>query len=600
MTARLPIPGQDKGAWGDILNDYLLAAHKPDGTLKASTVSSSSLTDNVITQSKLSAPTPAAGQVLGSDGTNLVWTTVTGSGSVADASISTKGIIQLAGDLGGTSALPTVPGLAAKADNTTVVHLAGSETISGSKNFTGGLQSAGTAVVVTGDSRLSDTRTPTDSTVTTAKLVASAVTQPKIATTNNPTATQVLTWNGSAMSWSTPAAGGSGSSSTAPINQTVYSAEPPVGLTAIAADGTTDDSATIRAHLAYVKSTYGGGRVVLPAAKTIKCSSGITIPAGVALVGSVTTVLNFSSAGNATAITINDANFIPLIGMSLIGNNTGDGSTFSSTTSIGISITGNGLSFRDININRFNKAIDLAHDNTFIVDFYNCSIGNCALCINIDLTGVNNSGERIVFNACTIYNSGTIFRAYGSGVGLFMQGCSLDYSQVYGNIGDAHVFLSNCHLESKKVNSSTTDWGTLNDYIIYMTGTGRLYMDNCNLIFSGAVYHVICATQGPYTFGNGMAHFSNCTSYNTPTSGPAQQGFSEGLYAANSGDTTKTVYSMFMSKWNSVSTLMVATDTYPQSPIGLYISALDAVAGSVTITFNAPIATSPTWVSVDY
>ena len=39
-----------------------------------------------------------------------------GSGSVVDANSTTKGVLQLAGDLGGTAASPTVPGLAGKAD----------------------------------------------------------------------------------------------------------------------------------------------------------------------------------------------------------------------------------------------------------------------------------------------------------------------------------------------------------------------------------------------------------------------------------------------------------------------------------------------------
>lgn len=32
--ARLPIPGGDEGKWGNILNEYLLTSHNPDGTLK--------------------------------------------------------------------------------------------------------------------------------------------------------------------------------------------------------------------------------------------------------------------------------------------------------------------------------------------------------------------------------------------------------------------------------------------------------------------------------------------------------------------------------------------------------------------------------------
>lgn len=32
--SRLPTPGSDRGNWGSILNDFLLQAHNPDGSLK--------------------------------------------------------------------------------------------------------------------------------------------------------------------------------------------------------------------------------------------------------------------------------------------------------------------------------------------------------------------------------------------------------------------------------------------------------------------------------------------------------------------------------------------------------------------------------------
>lgn len=41
--ARLPTPGGDDGNWGDILNDYLLAAHASDGALKDSSIAESKL-----------------------------------------------------------------------------------------------------------------------------------------------------------------------------------------------------------------------------------------------------------------------------------------------------------------------------------------------------------------------------------------------------------------------------------------------------------------------------------------------------------------------------------------------------------------------------
>lgn len=72
--ARLPQPGGDDGNWGDILNDYLAVSHENDGTLKEGSIAS----------------------------------------ALPDASTTTRGLIQLSGDLGGTATSPTVPALAGK------------------------------------------------------------------------------------------------------------------------------------------------------------------------------------------------------------------------------------------------------------------------------------------------------------------------------------------------------------------------------------------------------------------------------------------------------------------------------------------------------
>lgn len=47
--ARLPVPGNDEGTWGDVLNDFLLAAHAADGSLKAGSVGSSHLQSDAVT-----------------------------------------------------------------------------------------------------------------------------------------------------------------------------------------------------------------------------------------------------------------------------------------------------------------------------------------------------------------------------------------------------------------------------------------------------------------------------------------------------------------------------------------------------------------------
>lgn len=112
---RLPQPGGDSGSWGSILNEYLSVSHKNDGTLKVNSVNTAAIQDGAVTLEKLATSSaPTMGQVLSYSGADLTWSTISGSGSVPDADDSTKGLVQLAGDLGGTAASPTVPGLVNK------------------------------------------------------------------------------------------------------------------------------------------------------------------------------------------------------------------------------------------------------------------------------------------------------------------------------------------------------------------------------------------------------------------------------------------------------------------------------------------------------
>lgn len=50
---RLPIPGSDEGSWGQILNDYLSAAHKTDGSLKANSVTADAIAPGAITVAEI-------------------------------------------------------------------------------------------------------------------------------------------------------------------------------------------------------------------------------------------------------------------------------------------------------------------------------------------------------------------------------------------------------------------------------------------------------------------------------------------------------------------------------------------------------------------
>lgn len=117
--ARLPQPGSDEGTWGQILNDYLSAAHNTDGTLKDNVVTNASLAPNSIDATVIVDSSITEAKL---DSTVQAKLNVGSGGTIADASPSVKGIVQLSGDLGGTAASPTVPGLAGKA-NTAHTHV---------------------------------------------------------------------------------------------------------------------------------------------------------------------------------------------------------------------------------------------------------------------------------------------------------------------------------------------------------------------------------------------------------------------------------------------------------------------------------------------
>lgn len=51
--ARLPIPGQDNGIWGDVLNEFLAVTHQANGSLKSGVISDSHLSGN-LPQSRIS------------------------------------------------------------------------------------------------------------------------------------------------------------------------------------------------------------------------------------------------------------------------------------------------------------------------------------------------------------------------------------------------------------------------------------------------------------------------------------------------------------------------------------------------------------------
>jgi len=126
---RLPQPGQDNGTWGEILNEYLSQALSTDGSLRdnsvgsaqlqANSVTSSALAPNSITNAALSSNAVTASTIAdGSITEPLLDTTVLAklNATVPDATTTSTGTVQLAGDLGGTATAPIVTKTYSKSD----------------------------------------------------------------------------------------------------------------------------------------------------------------------------------------------------------------------------------------------------------------------------------------------------------------------------------------------------------------------------------------------------------------------------------------------------------------------------------------------------
>lgn len=92
--SRLPQPGSDVGAWGDILNDFLLQSHNADGTVKGGAIGSGTISETKLdaaVQAKLNnAGSGAVSSVNGQTGTVTITRSDVGLSNVDNTSDAAK------------------------------------------------------------------------------------------------------------------------------------------------------------------------------------------------------------------------------------------------------------------------------------------------------------------------------------------------------------------------------------------------------------------------------------------------------------------------------------------------------------------------------
>jgi hypothetical protein len=117
--SRLPNPGSDSGTWGAILNDFLKIEHNTDGTLKASGSLATKADDNTVVHNSgvetitgtktFAAPPNVPTPTSNNHATTKAYVDSTVAAGAPDATTGSKGIVQLAGDLGGFGTAAAAP-----------------------------------------------------------------------------------------------------------------------------------------------------------------------------------------------------------------------------------------------------------------------------------------------------------------------------------------------------------------------------------------------------------------------------------------------------------------------------------------------------------
>jgi hypothetical protein len=364
---------------------------------------------------------------------------------------------------------------------------------------------------------------------------------------------------------------------------TIYSADPPPGLTPLPSSPTADATAIVQSHIDALDAA-GGGRVVLSkpgssirfSSQTSGTALHLRTDSKVQLVSDENTLLDFSQLSSGAAITVDDDDFTPLVGIRM------DGGMFTPTTSdlsstyTGISVTGVNLVFEKIAMQYFGRGIDVAHNSTFLLTFRDCRLGRCATVAyaDIEAAGVGNAGENVKFADSVIANSVRAFNASANGLHLKFVDTSLDFCTEIGRVNNAHVHFTGCHVETNST-----------PYVFDVTGNSIMSFGDTEFVLAKTI--MFKAGQGPANIGFGGASFKNCSAYFVNNVDVGENVRSEHRFLFPSGTTTHSLYMPWPLKWTPISAGFAFLDGNDGGTDQLRVTSMTSGTGQINLTASA-------------
>lgn len=276
-------------------------------------------------------------------------------------------------------------------------------------------------------------------------------------------------------------------------------------------------------------AAQGVKRFVIPnQGTTYQFSSGFTVPQDAEVICLGKPTLDFTLLGNGTGITLSKN--------AVLENAIINGSS-SANTGKGVAFNGDFQFLRHCTVQNWGTLLDFVHNNTYITTVESCRFLNGGLVADLQLAGVTNSGERMMFRDCILSNSADLVKTSGSNTNVFFEGCSLDYpTNSMGVFNSGQVYFSNCHIETSSATSAQA-------YLFQKTGC-NLFFSNTEFFLAGINFVIDRTTEGT----GGFVGYTGCRAWFKNTAGTNVNQDSEVQVFVAAGGTTATFDSPFISR----------------------------------------------------